>query len=181
MKVILDESVFAIWMKVYLTVRTTFSADTEPLVTFLPFEKACHTHRENIGRMCREAGAIVTRKGKLRDSRSWPPPWSTVGRGRHTQERSQFSRNTLGNRSHNQRSCIVTSSPGQRGNVELVASERCRLVVVALETGGRWSMEVLEFVAHMTFSRARDAPPALRRAAFLAWRKRWTRNAVSLV
>ena len=58
---------------------------------------------------------------------------------------------------------------------ELVASERCRLVVVALETGGRWSTEALEFVADMASSRARDAPPVLRRSAFLAWRKRWTR------
>ena len=58
---------------------------------------------------------------------------------------------------------------------ELVASERCRLVVVALETGGRWSTEALEFVADMASSRARDAPPVLRCSAFLAWRKRWTR------
>ena len=58
---------------------------------------------------------------------------------------------------------------------ELVASERCRLVVVALETRGRWSTEALEFVADMASSRARDAPPVLRRSAFLAWQKRWTR------
>ena len=32
-----------------------------------------------------------------------------------------------------------------------------------------------EFVADMASSRARDAPPVLRRSAFLAWRKRWTR------
>ena len=41
---------------------------------------------------------------------------------------------------------------------ELVASERCRLVAVALETGGRWNTEALEFVAGMASSRARDAP-----------------------
>ena len=39
---------------------------------------------------------------------------------------------------------------------------------------GRWSTEALEFVADIASSRARDAPP-VRRSAFLAWRKRWTR------
>ena len=58
---------------------------------------------------------------------------------------------------------------------ELVPAERCRLVVIALETGGRWSTEALNFVEDMANSRAREAPPRLRRSAFLAWRKRWTR------
>ena len=39
---------------------------------------------------------------------------------------------------------------------------------------GRWSTEALEFVADRASSRARDAPP-VRRSAFLAWRKMWTR------
>ena len=51
---------------------------------------------------------------------------------------------------------------------ELVRNERCRLVVVALKTGGRWGTEALEFVADMASSRARDAPPVVRRSAFLA-------------
>ena len=50
---------------------------------------------------------------------------------------------------------------------ELVRNERCRLVVVALKTGGRWGTEALEFVADMASSRARDAPPVVRRSAFL--------------
>ena len=58
---------------------------------------------------------------------------------------------------------------------ELVAAERCRLVVIALETGGRWSTEAVNFVEDMANSRAREAPPMLCRSAFLAWRKRWTR------
>ena len=41
---------------------------------------------------------------------------------------------------------------------ELARNERCRLVVIALETGGRWGTEALEFVADMASSRARDAP-----------------------
>ena len=64
--------------------------------------------------------------------------------------------------------------------VELVRNERCRLVVVALETSGRWDTETLEFVANMASSRARDAPPVLQRSAFLAWRKRWTRTPTAL-
>ena len=50
---------------------------------------------------------------------------------------------------------------------ELVAAERCRLVFVALETG--------PFIEEMAQARARDAPFRLRRSAFLAWGKRWTR------
>ena len=41
---------------------------------------------------------------------------------------------------------------------ELVAAERCRLVVVALETGGWWSAEALSFIEEMAQARARDAP-----------------------
>ena len=45
---------------------------------------------------------------------------------------------------------------------ELVDGARCHLVVVAIENGRRWSD-------------GRDAPQALQRPAFLAWRRRWTR------
>ena len=63
---------------------------------------------------------------------------------------------------------------------ELVAAERCRLVVVTLETGGRWSAEALSFIEEMAQARARNAPFRLRRSAFLAWRKRWTECCRSL-
>ena len=58
---------------------------------------------------------------------------------------------------------------------ELVNGARCHLVVVAIETGGRWSNEVLDFVADLAAARSREAQPALQRSKFLAWRRRWTR------
>ena len=52
-------------------------------------------------------------------------------------------------------------------------------MVVALETGGRWSAETLSFIEELAQARARDAPFRLRRSGFLAWRKQWTRMSVS--
>ena len=54
---------------------------------------------------------------------------------------------------------------------ELLEGTRCRLIVVGLETGG--SEEALGFVEMLAGARARDASPALRRPAVLAWRRRW--------
>ena len=59
--------------------------------------------------------------------------------------------------------------------LELVAGNRCALVVVAVETGGRWSSEAVDLVSSLAGARARDAPPLLRRSTFLAWRRRWSR------
>ena len=42
---------------------------------------------------------------------------------------------------------------------ELLAGDRCRLVVVGIETGGRWSPEAVEFVDMLAGARAREAPP----------------------
>ena len=53
---------------------------------------------------------------------------------------------------------------------DLLVGDRCRLVVVGIKTGGRWSSEAVEFVDKMAGARAREAPPVLRRSAHLAWR-----------
>ena len=58
---------------------------------------------------------------------------------------------------------------------ELLEGNRCHLVVVGVETGGRWSQEAYEFVNSMAAARARDAPPILRCSAHLAWQRRWMR------
>ena len=58
---------------------------------------------------------------------------------------------------------------------ELVATERCVLVVLALETGGRWSDEALKFVEELAAAKAREAPSRLRRSAMVAWQKRWVK------
>ena len=58
---------------------------------------------------------------------------------------------------------------------EFASSTRCRLVVLALETGGRFSEEAYAFVEELAACRANEAPPVLRRSAKLAWQRRWTR------
>ena len=58
---------------------------------------------------------------------------------------------------------------------ELLDGGRCHLVVVGLETGGRWSDEALHFIETLASGRARDMVPVLRRPAFLGWRRRWIR------
>ena len=71
--------------------------------------------------------------------------------------------------------CWRARQDKERKYFELLSGDRCRLVVVALETGGRWSEEAMQIVDDLAAARARDAPLLLRRSAFLAWRKRWSR------
>ena len=62
----------------------------------------------------------------------------------------------------------------ERKYAELVNGDRCRLVVVGVETGGRWSDEAVTFLDHLASARARE-PPILRGSAFFMWRRRWSR------
>ena len=58
---------------------------------------------------------------------------------------------------------------------ELVECARCLLVVVAIETGGRWSQEAVTFLDSLASACSCEALPLMQRSSFLAWRKRWTR------
>ena len=58
---------------------------------------------------------------------------------------------------------------------ELLAQGRCVLVVLALETGGRFSKETFDFLEELAFAKASEAPPAMRKSAKFAWHKRWVR------
>ena len=55
---------------------------------------------------------------------------------------------------------------------------RCRLVVLATETGGRWSSETRSFLRALARFRARSEPPLLRKRVEQAWRMRWWSNFV---
>ena len=57
---------------------------------------------------------------------------------------------------------------------ELVDSDQLRLVTLACETGGRWSKQCLDTIRALAHAKAREAPHRLRRAAALAWERRWT-------
>ena len=47
------------------------------------------------------------------------------------------------------------------------------LLVLGCEVYGRWSEDAIDLVRQIARSKAREAPPALRKAASLAWTKRW--------
>jgi hypothetical protein len=57
---------------------------------------------------------------------------------------------------------------------ELLESRRCRLVVLALEVGGRWSEEAVRFVRLLAKAKARTIPQLVRSAARAAFFHRWT-------
>ena len=58
---------------------------------------------------------------------------------------------------------------------ELAASGRCTLVVVGVDTGGRWSEETADFLRQLSTSKANEVPSFMRRSVSLAWERRWTR------
>ena len=62
----------------------------------------------------------------------------------------------------------------ERRYPELRQSSRCKLVMTALEVGGRWSAEAAAFLYDLASSRARIAPPALQGSAHRCWTKRWS-------
>ena len=60
---------------------------------------------------------------------------------------------------------------------ELAAGGRCRLVVFAVETGGRIGAEALELIDNLARVRAQASPQYLRGAVAFALSRRWTRIA----
>ena len=62
----------------------------------------------------------------------------------------------------------------ERTYPELVQGNRCRLVVLAMEVGGRWSDEASTFLRLLAKARSRAAPQALRAAATQAYLARWS-------
>ena len=58
---------------------------------------------------------------------------------------------------------------------EFGTSRRCELVVLALETGGRFSAEAFAFLEELAYAKARESPAAVRKSARLAWQRRWVR------
>ena len=62
----------------------------------------------------------------------------------------------------------------ERTYPELLRAERCRLVVLGIELGGRWSSEAAQFVWMLARSHARSAPHVLRSGATAASVSRWS-------
>ena len=62
----------------------------------------------------------------------------------------------------------------ERAYPELLRGGRCKLVVVALEVGGRWSTEAASFIRQLAQTRCRAAPAALQTATAQAYIARWS-------
>ena len=62
----------------------------------------------------------------------------------------------------------------ERTYPELVASSRCRLVVLGIEVGGRWSTEATQFLRSLAQNKAQPAPAPLRHAMITSLLSRWS-------
>ena len=154
--------------------------------------RALPTER-TLARVCREAGATVRLNAKLRDMNIDVPATDeraieVLASGLELNHGAQLavditvrSAVTACGRARPNAAAVdgaVLEEARHQKEVkyaELCAGDRCRLVVVGIETGGRWSPEALSFVERLAASRACDAPPLLRFSSFLSWRKRWCR------
>ena len=133
-----------------------------------------------LARVCREAGAFVRVNAKLRDM--------------NVEVRADDERAievlALGSPSTRERSWLWTSRcvhPCARLRMVMrwsepvptkrrsISSSSSHLVVVGLETGGRWSTEATNFVDMLAAGRVCEVPSVLRRSTHVAWRRRWTR------
>ena len=146
-----------------------------------------------LARVCREAGAVVRTHTLLKDLNvdvraGDNRRLEVVAQGLPLKGGAQLVvdvtlRSVLGcdgkpkPRSADEDGAVATDARKDKENAypELVSSNRCALVVVALETGGRWSTEAVKFVEELSFAKARSAQPRVRFAATLAWRRRWSR------
>ena len=57
---------------------------------------------------------------------------------------------------------------------ELTAG-RCKLVVLGIETGGRWAEEGVQLLRQLSMAKAREVPAYMARCVSFAWERRWTR------
>ena len=58
---------------------------------------------------------------------------------------------------------------------ELHRGDRCQLIVLAIDIGGRFSTETVEFLENLAWARSRAAPSYLRTAVAHSFKRRWAR------
>ena len=141
------------------------------LSTIWSVEKARRAHKENCNVKLRDMNVPVSATDE-RDIEVVAACLPThhgaqLVTGHHTPERSHFGA---------LRTTATTVNWDKEAKfAKLPASERCRLVVVAMETGREVEHGGFGVRGRRGTSSGKGRPPALRRSAFLAWRKRWTR------
>ena len=151
----------------------------------VPLERAA-------ARVCREAGATVATNVLLRDlnlvvQRQDERRIEVIANGLPLWSGAQLAVDTTlvsaldsaGQARRHQRSTAgaalrIARKAKERTYPELLRSERCRLVVLGIELGGRWSTEAAQFIRLLARSRARAAPPLLRSSATAAYVTRWS-------
>ena len=142
--------------------------------------------------MCREAGATVSTNVLLRDLNlvvhnqndrrieviaNGLPLWGGAQLAVDTTLVSALD--SAGRPRRQQRSTTgaalrIARRAKERTYPELLRAKRCRLVVLGIELGGRWSSEAAQFVQMLARSRARSAPHVLRSGATAAYVSRWS-------
>ena len=116
-------------------------------------------------------------------SLQWPPPDCVGGRiahrpsdGRPKALVSPLTREARPRRRNGQYAGAALQDARhnkERIYPELVASGRCRLVVLALEIGGCWSQEMCTFLRLLASHRERQAPQIIQQAVSTALLHRW--------
>ena len=130
----------------------------------------------SLARVCREAGATVRTNTKLRDMNvcvraNDQRAIEVLASGLPLHHGAQLAVDiTLRcaltacgcarpNSSHTDGAILtVARNDKERKYHELLARDRCHLIVVAMETGGRWSGESVEFITNLANAKAREAP-----------------------
>ena len=62
----------------------------------------------------------------------------------------------------------------ERKYPELLEARRCKLVVAAMEVGGRWSEEAWTFLELLAHAKARSSPTLMRRSTEYCLLRRWS-------
>ena len=146
-----------------------------------------------LARVCREAGAVVRTNVKLRDmnipvSATDERAIEVLAMGLPLHQGAQLAiditlRSALtttgepcpGGATVNGAALQVARQQKEAKYRDLLEGHRCSLVVVGVETGGRFGQEAVDFVDSLAAAKARDSPRILHRSAHLVWRRRWMR------
>ena len=117
-----------------------------------------------LARVCREAGATVSWQAKFRDVNVTPmtsallrcePAVCLCSREHSWQSTSRSGAPPAPNTSHIDGAALLQARRDmERKYAELLAGDSCRLVVVGIEAGARWSAESTDFVSCLAAAKA---------------------------
>ena len=142
-----------------------------------------------MARICREAGARVKENQMLRDLNVVVPATDTrkievIANGLPLYGGKQVAIDTTVVSALTGRGVARGRTAGQalrearrhkrNTYAEVEQSQRCKLVVIACEVGGRWSDESVSFLKALAWYKAQSCPRLLRGSAYWLFFQRWT-------